>query len=371
MFSKLKNLDFALVSIPILLSVSGIALIYSLVFTDTEGGMALKQLLFFIFALIVYLLISTLDYKILSGTSWYLYLAVIALLVYVDIFGTTTGGATRWIDLKFFRLQPSEFYKFVSVVFMASFLSRRIGRIRFPDIIYMFLMLLPPLFLILIEPDLGTALVIMFSWLAMILFSRLSTKQYLFILGSIIAFVSVFILSVYRAEPFAPLLKDYQRNRVVTFINPSSDPFGKGYNVQQALIAIGTGGVFGKGLGHGSQSQLQFLPKPETDFIFSGFSEAFGLVGDLLMLAALTYLLLRMIDISKLSKDNFGYLISVGVASTFAFQIIVNIGMNVGLAPVTGIPLPFVSYGGSSLLTSFVMIAVLQSIYIHRKKISF
>jgi len=342
-----------------------------LVFTDTESGIALKQLLFFIFALVVFLYISAMDYKILSGVSWYLYLIAIALLVYVDIFGTTTGGATRWIDLKIFRLQPSEFYKFVSVIFMASFLSRRIGRIRFPDIAYMFFMLLPPLFLILIQPDLGTALVIMFSWLAMILFSKLSTKQYLFIFGLLLIIVTVFIMSVYKIKPFAPLLKDYQRNRVITFINPSSDPFGKGYNVQQALIATGSGGVFGRGLGHGSQSQLQFLPKPETDFIFSGFSEAFGLFGDILLLAAFTYFLLRMVDISKIAKDNFGYLISVGVAATFAFQIVVNIAMNVGLAPVTGIPLPFVSYGGSSLLTSFIMVAVLQSIYIHRKKITF
>ena len=178
-------------------------------------------------------------------------------------------------------------------------------------------------------------------------------------------------MSFYKIGPFTPLMKDYQRSRVETFINPSSDPFGQGYNVQQALIATGSGGMFGRGLGHGSQSQLQFLPKPETDFIFSGYSEAFGLIGDLFLLLAFLILVIRMIDIANLSKDSFGYLLSIGIASTFFFQIIVNIGMNIGLAPVTGIPLPFLSSGGSSLLTSFFMIGILQSIFIHRKKMLF
>jgi len=371
MLSKLKNLDFSLIIIPLLLSISGIALIYSLVFFDAENSLALKQLVFLLVAIVAFVFLSTTDYKIFYGSSWYLYLFVIGLLIYVDIFGTTTGGATRWIDFKFFRLQPSEFYKFVSIIFVSSFLSRRIGRVKMIDIIYMFMMLLPPLFLILIEPDLGTALVIIFSWFIMIVFSKLSLKQYLFITGSIVVVLTIFILSVNKISPFESILKDYQRNRVTTFINPSSDPFGKGYNVQQALIAVGTGGVFGRGLGHGSQSQLQFLPKAETDFIFSGFSEAFGLIGDLCLFAAFVFLLIRVIDISKIAKDNFGYLMSIGIGSTFLFQIIVNISMNLGLAPVTGIPLPFVSYGGSSLLTSFLLVALLQSIFIHRKKITF
>jgi rod shape determining protein RodA len=292
-------------------------------------------------------------------------------LVLVDLFGKTSGGATRWIDFRIFQIQPSEFYKFVSVIFLAAFFSKRVSRVRALDVLYMFLMLLPPLFLILIQPDLGTALVIVFSWVAVVIFSKLTVKQYIAIALSVVAILTIFALSYYKVKPFAPLMKDYQRSRVETFINPSSDPFGDSYNVQQELIATGSGGIFGRGLGPGSQSQLQFLPKPETDFIFSGYSEAFGLIGDLFLLLAFALLILRMIDIANLSKDNFGYLLSIGIAATFFFQIIVNIGMNVGLAPVTGIPLPFLSSGGSSLLSSFFMIGVLQSIFIHRKKIIF
>ncbi|PIU24342.1 rod shape-determining protein RodA [Candidatus Berkelbacteria bacterium CG08_land_8_20_14_0_20_39_8] len=371
MFSKLRSLDLPLLIVSILLAFTGIAVIYSLVFTEIESNLALKQLVFFLIGLLIVFILANFDYRILSGTSWYLYLGVIALLIVVDLFGKTTGGATRWIDLKVFQLQPSEFYKFVSVIFMSSFLSRRIGRIRAIDILYMTIMVIPPLFLILVEPDLGTALVIIFSWFALIFFTRLSAKQYIFIFTTLAIILSVFFLSVYKIKPFAPLLKDYQRSRIETFINPSKDLYGKGYNVAQAQIAIGSGGIFGHGLSRGSQSQLKFLPKPETDFIFSGYSEAFGLIGDLLLFAALIYLLIRTVDIAKTAKDNFGYLLAVGTGATFGFQIIINIAMNLGLAPVTGIPLPFISAGGSSLITSFVLIGILESIYIHRKKISF
>lgn len=371
MFAKIKNMDFVLLIIPILLTIVGIALIYSLVFSNSDSNLVIKQTVFFIISLVVMFLVSILDYRVLSGVSWYLYLGAIILLVLVDLFGKTSGGATRWIDFKIFQIQPSEFYKFVSIIFLSSFFAKKVSRVKAFDIIYMFLMLLPPLFLILIQPDLGTALVIVFSWFAVVIFSKLTVRQYLVIALSVAAILAVFGLSFYKIGPFTPLMKDYQRSRVETFINPSSDPFGQGYNVQQAMIATGSGGVFGRGLGHGSQSQLRFLPKPETDFIFSGYSEAFGLIGDLLLLLAFLFLVIRMIDIANLSKDSFGYLLSIGIASTFFFQIIINIGMNIGLAPVTGIPLPFLSSGGSSLLTSFFMIGILQSIFIHRKKMLF
>ena len=374
MLTKLRSFDFGLLITSALLTFSGIAVIYSLVFAEVVSNLALKQLIFFLVALLIMFLLATFDYRIFSGASWSLYLGVIILLVLVDLFGKTTGGATRWIDLKIFQLQPSEFYKFVSIIFMSAFLSRRIGRVRIVDLLYMFLMLLPPLFLILVEPDLGTALVIIFTWFVLIIFSRLSAKQYLFIFGSLAIIITIFFLSVYKIKPFTPLLKDYQRTRVETLIHPSKDKtyaYKQGYNVAQAQIAIGSGGIFGQGLSHGSQSQLQFLPKPETDFIFSSFSEAFGLIGDLILFAAYIFLLFRTVDIAKVAKDNFGYLLAVGVGATLTFQIIINVAMNIGLAPVTGIPLPFISAGGSSLITSFVLIGILQSIYIHRKKISF
>jgi len=374
MFSKLRGVDFPLILISVLLSIVGIALIYSLVFAVSGNSLAVKQIVFLAIALFVSLIIMIFDYRILSGISWYLYLFVIILLIIVDLFGKATGGATRWIDLKIFQLQPSEFYKFTSVIFMSAFLSRRFGRVRIADIFYMFLMLLPPLFLVLIEPDLGTALVIIFSWFSLIIFSKLTAKQYLFIFGTVVALVTVFFLSVYKIGPFTPLLQDYQRTRVETLIHPSKDAkyiYGEGYNVAQAQIAVGSGGFWGQGLSRGSQSQLQFLPKPETDFIFSSYSEAFGFVGIIALFSAYIFIFIRMINIANAAKDNFGYLLSIGSLSTFFFQTIVNVSMNVGLAPVTGIPLPFISAGGSSLLTSFIFIGILESVHIHRKKISF
>ncbi|MFA5158224.1 MAG: rod shape-determining protein RodA [Patescibacteria group bacterium] len=371
MLTKLKNIDFPLLAVTILLSIAGIAVIYSLVFATTDSNIVIKQIVFFSVGIVALVLLSNLDYKMLSGTSWYLYAVVIVLLVVVDLYGKTTGGATRWIDLRVFQLQPSEIYKFASVIFLASFFSKRIGRVRVFDLLYAFFMLLPPLYLVLVEPDLGTALVIVFSWITVVIFSKLTLKQYLFFAISGITFITIFVLSVKNIAPFGPLLKDYQRERVEVFLNPASDQLRSGYNVKQAQIAIGSGGFWGKGLGQGSQSQLKFLPKPETDFIFAGYAEAFGFVGSILLFVAFIFLLSKIVDIAKESKDNLGYLLAVGIGATFIFQVGINVAMNIGLAPVTGIPLPFVSAGGTSLIVSFAMIGVLQSIHIHRKKISF
>ncbi|MCX6812165.1 MAG: rod shape-determining protein RodA [Candidatus Berkelbacteria bacterium] len=371
MFSKIKNFEFTSLVLPILLSAVGIALIYSLSFFSSDNGLALKQLIFLALGLFFLILITTFDYRILASANWYLYLIAILLLILVDLIGKTSGGATRWIDLKIFQLQPSEIYKFVSVIFLATFFSKRIGRTRNVDIIYMFLMLLVPLYLVLRQPDLGTALVIIFTWFTVLFFLKLSAKQYLATIVLVLGLATVFFLSAYNIKPFNKLLKDYQRSRITVFLNPASDPFGRGYNVAQAQIAIGSGRIFGSGLGHGSQSQLQFLPKPETDFIFSAFSEAFGIVGVALLLFIYSYFISKIIDIAHLSKDNFGYLLAVGVGATFFIQIIINVGMNIGVMPVTGIPLPFLSYGGSSLMSSFIMIGILQNVFIHRKKLTF
>lgn len=371
MFYKLRNLDFTLLILPIVVSIIGVALIYSLVFADSDSSMVFKQVAALVVGVVAMLFLAVTDYRKISNYSWYLYIAVIGLLIYVDLFGLTSGGATRWIDLKVFLLQPSEFYKTIMVIFLAALFGKNIGRMRWADIAYMLLVLAPSIFLILIEPDLGTALVAVFTVFMVLFFLKLSKTQYILISLAVVSLIAVFFLSVYKIAPFTSLLKDYQRSRVMVFIDPSSDPFGRGYNVQQALIAVGSGGLTGKGLGYGSQSQLQFLPKPETDFIFSGYAEAFGLVGSLALLAMYTIIIIRIVDISKQAKDNFGYILAIGIGASLVFQIFVNIAMNIGIAPVTGIPLPFLSYGGSSMVACFIMIGILQSIHIHRKKITF
>lgn len=371
MLYKLRNLDFTLLILPIIISIIGVALIYSLVFANSDSGMVFKQAASLIIGVIIMLLLAVTDYRKISNYSWYLYIIVIGLLIYVDLFGLTSGGATRWIDLQVFLLQPSEFFKVVMVIFLAALFGKNIGRMKLIDIVYMFLVLAPSIFLILIEPDLGTALVTIFTTFMILFFLKLSKTQYITISLIIASFIAIFFLSVYKVSPFTFLLKDYQRSRVMVFIDPASDPFGRGYNVQQALIAVGSGGLTGKGLGHGSQSQLQFLPKPETDFIFSGYAEAFGMIGSLVLLSMYAIIIFRIVDISKQSKDNFGYVLAIGIGSSLIFQIFVNIAMNIGIAPVTGIPLPFLSYGGSSMVACFIMIGILQSIHIHRKKITF
>ena len=174
-----------------------------------------------------------------------------------------------------------------------------------------------------------------------------------------------------KVKPLDKLLKDYQRHRVAVFLDPKLEPTKSGYNVKQAQITVGSGGIFGQGLGKGSQSQLRFLPEAHTDFIFSGIAESFGFLGTTLFLALYAFFLLSLIRIAHIAKDNFGMLIVVGTASMFFFQVLISVGMNIGLLPVTGIPLPLLSYGGTSLLVSLFSIGLAQSIYIHHRKITF
>jgi rod shape determining protein RodA len=219
-----------------------------------------------------------------------------------------------------------------------------------------------PVFLILIEPDLGSALVVFFTWFAMLLFSRMNKKHLVSLVGVIllIAVIGWFFV-----------LAPYQKNRVYTFINPSTDPLGSGYNVLQSIIAVGSGGFLGRGVGRGFQSQLKFLPERQTDFIFASTAEELGLLGSLFILAMFGTLLYRMIKTVQRSRDNFGMYLSLGIFFMLLIQVLINVGMNVGILPVTGIPLPFLSYGGSSLITTFAALGLAQSIVARQKAVRF
>ena len=217
----------------------------------------------------------------------------------------------------------------------------------------------------------GTALVIIFIYFVMLFFAKLKKIQVALIAIVLTVIVSTFILSVYKVKPFESLMQDYQRNRITTFLNPSLDPYGKGYNARQAQIAVGSGGVLGKGLGRGSQSQLQFLPKPYTDFIFAGIAESFGFLGAAIILSLMAFLIIKILAIGNMAQDHFGMFIAIGTAATFLFQVIINVGMNIGIAPVTGIPLPFLSYGGSALISYLFLVGITQSIFIRHRKLTF
>ena len=371
MFNRLKALDFSLLIAPLILSTTSIALIYSLVFSSADSSLAFRQGVFVSLGVIAMFAFALIDYRSFRGTWWIFYLLSVLLLVYVEVFGFVSGGAARWIDLGFFKLQPSEIAKIGVIVTLASYFSGKIGRARVRDYIISGILTLVPLILVLREPDLGSGLVLVFIFILTVILSKPSLRKTVVFVGIVVVFISIFVLAVADVNPLGGLLKDYQRDRVMTFIDPDLDPYGQGYNVRQAQITLGSGGVFGQGLGRGSQSQLKFLPKPHTDFIFAGAGEALGFVGSFVIVLIYLYMIMRVLIVAGRSRDDFGMFIALGVGAMFLFQVCINIGMNLGLTPVTGIPLPFMSYGGSSMLVSFISIGIIQSIYMRHKRLSF
>lgn len=368
---KIKTYDIVLLIIPLLLLAVGIAVIYSLIFGTGESNLVVKQGISAIIGIAVMIPISFFDYRFFRGTSWIFYFITLLLLVYVDFFGVAAGGAMRWIDLGFFQLQPSEIAKVFLILSLSSFFCSKIGKLKWRDILLSVFIMIPPLLLILKEPDLGTALVTIFIYVVLLFVSRPSRAQSLIISSVIILLGVSMVLAALNVKPFSFFLHDYQRNRILTFIDPNLDPYGKGYNVRQAQITIGSGGIMGKGLGRGSQSQLQFLPKAHTDFIFAGIAESFGFLGTAVFLGLFAYLIVEIINVAHVARDNFGILVAYGTASMLLFQILINVGMNLGLAPVTGIPLPFASSGGSALIAYLFMLGIVQSVFVRHKKISF
>ena len=353
------------------MSLVGIAVIYSLVYTKDADNLVVKQAISLLLGIAVMVFLTIYDYRHIRNIIWPLYITSVILLLVVDLFGHTAGGATRWLSLGPIQIQPSEILKVTSILFWASYFSNKIGEIHWKDIIFLIVFFSIPLYLVLKQPDLGTALVIIFMMILTLFWLKFSKRQYFILVTFLMSALVVFSLAVKNVSFFGKMLKSYQRDRIEVFLNPEKDVLGRGYNVKQAIIAVGSGGLAGRGLGQGSQSQLQFLPKAQTDFIFSGFAEAFGFVGSLLLIAIYFYLLVRIIKIGIIAKDNFGLLIAVGALGMFFFQVFENIGMNIGLMPVTGIPLPFLSSGGSSLVVSFATLGIIQSVAIRHKKIIF
>jgi rod shape determining protein RodA len=290
-----------------------------------------------------------------------IYVLVLVLLSLVIFIGQITHGAQRWIDLGLFLFQPSELSKVLVILVLASYLAyhrESLHRLRY--ILLSLVYVVPPVLLIYLQPDLGTALVVAVIWVVM-----------LFAAGMRVRHLLLLTLTTVVGAPFVWWrLQGYMRTRLVLFLRPGLDP-AKRYNADQALISIGSGGLLGKGLISGSQSQLHFLRVRHTDFIFSALGEELGFVGTVLVILLLALLVLRLLHIAEQARGTFGGLIACGVATMIAFQSVVNIGMNVGLLPVVGIPLPFVSYGGSSLLSILIAEGLAQSVALHRRRIDF
>jgi len=315
----------------------------------------------------------TADYEKLAKHMWFLYVLNFLMLAAVIVMGYSTLGAQRWIQLGPVQVQPSEFSKLIIIITFASFLvdrGERLNRLR--DLIPCFIFVGVPLLLILKQPDLGTSLVFVAIMFGMLYIA--GARSALLAAVIIIALVLIlgWLMAHYYYDVWVPL-KDYQFNRLVAFLDPWKYWNEDGYQVIQSQIAIGSGGLWGKGLYQGSQSQLNFLPGPEqhTDFIFSVVGEEIGFKGAVALFVLYFIILFRGLSIAAEARNKLGALLAVGVVSMFTFQIAVNIGMTVGIMPVTGIPLPFFSYGGSSLLTNMAALGLLLNVYMRRQKIIF
>jgi len=282
------------------------------------------------------------------------------LLLIVASSGLIRLGAQRWLRILWFNFQPSELMKLIVVIFLARYFSKQGMSLRqdveewgFPKAVLVpFVFIFLPMYLILNQPDLGTAIFILLIFITMLFIAQVNLKFIIFILVGII----------FSSPLFWLFLKEYQRVRLLVFLNPNADPLGKGYTIIQSRIAVASGGVLGRGWLEGSQSQLHFLPESHTDFIFATFAEQWGFIGSLVLLL-FYYLLIRYsLRVAQKAPDYFGYLLAGGIAIILSTQILINIAMTMGLAPVVGLPLPLLSYGGSSLLVTFISVGILMNI---------
>ncbi len=345
----------------------GILVIYSTTFKATGLASASEmwhQLVFAGIGIVAFFFLARFDYRIWGRLSNWLYGGGVAALVFVLIFAHTVLGAKRWIDLGYFQIQPAEFMKLALIIVLAKLFADNYDQLEHPKFFLISLAYLAvPLVLVFKQPDLGSAMVLAVIWLAMALVSRLRKAYFLVLAGGLAL-----------AAPLGySLLKPFQKARLDNFLNPSADPLHTGYNVVQSTITVGSGQMFGRGLAAGSQTQLNFLPSlaQHTDFIFAVLAEKMGFVGAGLLILLFLALLWRGILIAYRAQDRFGMFVATGVVAMLFFHFFINIGMNIGIAPVTGIPLPFVSYGGTSLIIAMAGLGLLESIAVRRKKLQF
>ncbi|USN94551.1 MAG: rod shape-determining protein RodA [Candidatus Nomurabacteria bacterium] len=344
-----KNFDIYLFLSVIPIMVSSLSVLHSI---RGEADFFGRQLMWVFLGLSIAFLVSLIDTRFLkrSGVVLTVYGIAMFLLVGVLIFGSTVKGSKSWFDFGFLSFQPSDLAKLALILILSKYFSRRhieIKRLKhiFISLIYMAV----PFGLIFLQPDFGSAMVLFFIWAGMALVAGISRKH-LSILGGIC--LAAFIVMWFFV--FQP----YQKERLSTFINPLSDLQGAGYNTYQSIIAVGSGQFLGKGFGFGTQSRLEFLPEYETDFVFAAFSEEWGFVGVMVLLFFFFLLLWRIINTAEKGETNFEILFCSGVAILFFSHILVNIGMNLGVMPVTGIPLPFMSYGGSHILVESILLGI-------------
>ena len=322
-------------------------------------SMFLGQLRNVAFALTFMLILAQLPPDFYCRWSLPAYAGCVLLLILVWKFGTVNMGARRWLDLGIVKFQPSEFLKVIMPIAVAAFITKRSIPIRFSYVILAFLVVLIPTGLIVIQPDLGTAVLVAFSGSVVIFLAGMS-KLLICLIGG--------IAGCYIPIHWKFFMHDYQRQRILTFMDPESDPLGSGYHIIQSKIAIGSGGLFGKGWLNGTQTQLEFLPERHTDFAYAVFAEEFGLVGFVLLMVMYLYVLFRSAYISSHASTTFGKLLGGAITVTFFIYIFINIGMVSGLLPVVGVPLPLISFGGTSMVSICAGFGILMSIQTHKEE---
>ena len=358
-FQKFKNFDYILLACILLLGFISLATMYS-----TDGGKILFhtkshfiKLIIFTFMMII---ISFINIKFWFLFGYLFYVIIIALLVWTYLFGIQSSGSQRWINLYFINLQPSELMKICIILCLAKYFHRM--KLENVNSIYTILtsliIILLPMGLVIVQPDLGTSLLIAISGIAVLWFAGINYKYFIYtMLGFLISLP--FIIS---------FLKPYQKLRVLTFLNPDRDPLGAGYQIIQSKIAVGSGGIFGKGFLKGTQSYLEFLPEKHTDFIFTLFSEEFGFVGSALLLIIYAIIIYRIVSIGATSRSFFAKLFCYSFASAIFVFITINMSMVLGLLPIVGSPLPIMSYGGSSMLATMVGFGIVMSAKVHNQQ---
>lgn len=362
--------DWPLLFVLLLMSFMGLLIMHSAV-GDTDWRFA-DQARNFVLAFLALWVVALTPPKWLMKLTPLLYVFGVVLLLGVEFFGETSKGATRWLDLGVARIQPSEMLKITVPMMLAWYFHRKEGKFRFVDFVVALVLLLIPFLLIVRQPDLGTALLVFMSGFFVIYFAGLSFKLLIpLALAGVVGLGALVYLESDICQPGVDwvVLHEYQKNRVCTLLDPGSDPLGKGFHTIQSMIAIGSGGVYGKGYMEGTQTHLDFIPERTTDFVFAVYAEEFGLYGGILLLVLYFLLIGRGLVITAGATTQYGRLLAGALAMMFFVYVFVNIGMVTGILPVVGVPLPFLSYGGTALLTLGVACGLLMSISRHRNAV--
>jgi len=351
------NIDLTMVFLLLLLCAGGLFILYSA--SGQNMGMVYRQMTYFGLGFFLMIVIAQVDPRWFQMAAPWVYVAGVVALVLVLLIGVGAKGAQRWLSVfGFFRFQPSEMMKLITPMMVAWYLSSRLLPPRLNVIVVVLILVFLPALLIFKQPDLGTALLIAAAGLLVLLFAGLSSK-----------WIAIAIVAVLAVAPIMwyGVMHDYQKQRVLTFLDPESDPLGSGWNIIQSKTAIGSGGLEGKGWMQGTQSQLEFLPERHTDFIIAVYAEEQGLIGVLILLMLYMLIVMRGIYMASRGRDTFARLFAGALIVTFFIYVFVNIGMVSGILPVVGVPLPLISYGGTSIVTLMAAFGVIMSVYMHRR----